>query len=304
MSNTVIEEAKEYSEEKLLKITHLLENLSLGKGFCIVVLGSFARKEASESSDFDYFILTENGAFSSNEECQKIKKIIQEEVEKSCGDTGTFEQCIKINELTTNLGGVKDTNQKLTRRILFLLEGYCLYGKDNFTNFRKQLLKEYIKETVFKHKLSRFLLNDIIRFYRTMATDFEYKISEEGKEANIRNIKLIFSRKLLYFSGIIVIAETIQKNRADKIIRTLALLEKPPLERIEYIFGDKAVEVLALYDYFLEEISTADKRKDIELKDDKFRELKDKSKEFSRELLSMLKERYGDDHPIHCALIF
>jgi len=48
---------------------------------------------------------------------------------------------------------------------------------------------------------SRFLLHDLIRYYRTICVDFEYKTYENGKPWGDRNIKIQFSRKFLYFSN-------------------------------------------------------------------------------------------------------
>ena len=309
MPNQAIKTAKKYSEEILSELTKSLNTKLSEQDLCIVVVGSFARKEASQNSDLDYFILLNNRAAVTQKISQSITKIIKEsEIKNHYGDTDTFGQCVEISELTTDLGGINDSNQKLTRRMLLLLEGYCLYGDAAFNRFRKQLLEEYIKETVSDHKSSRFLLNDIIRFYRTMATDFEHKTSEKGKDVNVRNIKLTFSRKLLYFSGIITIAETVQETRPDKIARTLQLLSKPPLERLEYVFNNRADKVLELYSHFLEKISDEKIRKLIEKhpipKDGEFRRLKNKSKHFSWALSAMLKDLYDDSHPIHHALTF
>lgn len=145
-----------------------------------------------------------------------------------------------------------------------------------------------------------------------MTTDFEHKVSEKGKSWGVRNIKLTFSRKLLYFGGIITVAETAQKTRDVKITETIKLLDMSPLERIKYISTYRVDKVFRLYDYFLEKISDNEIR--IKLDSAKieasaeenpviFRELKNESKHFSWALASLLEQTYDKTHPIHHALI-
>lgn len=321
-----IQKAKEYSKEIIEKLRSDFELHIKSKQFCIVTTGSFARCEASEASDLDCFIITEDEIIDTEyfevngtlELTSSFKKLMEDSVnkyiEKDSGDTGTFgfEAIVKINDLTTNIGGSNDSNVQFTRRMLFLLEGKCLYNDELFNEFRKKLIEQYVKPTVSQGQLSRFFLNDIIRFYRTMATDFEYKVSEQGKEWGVRNIKLTFSRKLLYFGGILTVAETAQKTREIKISETLKLLDMSPLERIVHIAKGNADKVFELYNYFLENISQQTVRVELEKAKKEntkeqnpqiFVKMKDKSKEFSCALASLLEITYPKDHLIHHALI-
>lgn len=321
-----IQEAKEYSKKIINTLRSDFESRIKSKQFCIVTTGSFARCEASEASDLDCFIITEDEIINTEyfevngtlELTSSFKKLMEDSVnkyiKKDSGDTGTFgfDAIVKINDLTTNIGGSNDSNVQFTRRMLFLLEGKCLYNDDLFNKFRKKLIEQYVKPTVSENQLSRFFLNDIIRFYRTMTTDFEYKVSEQGKEWGVRNIKLTFSRKLLYFGGIITIADTAQEARDEKISKTFGLLDMSPLERIQSIAKDNADKVFELYDYFLERISQHTVRKELEkakkenIKEENpqiFVEMKDKSKNFSNALASLLEKTYDKSHPIHHALI-
>jgi len=321
-----IQTAKDYSQRIISNLKSDFESLIQSKQFCIVTTGSFARCEASKASDLDYFIITEdeiinteyfeaNGAL---ELTSSFKKIMEDSVnkyiKKDSGDTGTFgfEAIVRISDLTTNIGGSNDSNVQFTRRMLFLLEGKCLYNDELFNKFRKKLVEKYIKATVSDYQPSRFFLNDIIRFYRTMTTDFEYKVSEQGKEWGVRNIKLTFSRKLLYFGGILTVAETAKKTRKMKISETLEFLDMSPLERIKYIAKDNADKVFELYNYFLENISQHSVREELEkAKKENTKEqnprifvaMKEKSQEFSCSLASLLEATYDKSHPIHHALI-
>ena len=160
-------------------------------------------------------------------------------------------------------------------------------------------------------QLTRFLLNDFIRYYRTITTDFEYKVSEAGKSWGLRNIKLTFSRKILYFAGIIAVANTYEKTRDEKIKTLQELLELSPIERIQIICQGKEESALALYDEFLSKISDEFTRGKLEnVQREKRKEcseyvaLKSKSKKFSKELQKILEETFSKTHPIHNALLF
>jgi len=326
MKYTSIEKAVQYSKEIRNSLKSDFEKNINSDKLCIVTTGSFARDEASSASDLDCFVITEEeidnqylildeNTLNTTDEFKKIMtETVDRYIKKDAGDTGTFglEAIVKINELTTNIGGSDDSNIQFTRRMLFLLEGKCLYNEKLFNKFRQQLIEEYIKQTVSDYQLSRFFLNDIIRFYRTMTTDFEHKVSEKGKSWGLRNIKLTFSRKLLYFGGIIAVAETTQKTRDIKISETLKLLDMTPLERINYISNYKADKVFKLYNYFLEKISDDSIREELEKAEITntseenppiFRELKNESKHFSWALASLLEQTYDKSHPIHHALI-
>ena len=308
-----IKKSKKFSKEKIDAIQKEFKDSINNKNISIVTTGSFARGEANELSDLDIFIIVKNNT---NEllfdEKEKISQIVSKHIPKNVGDSGTFgiDAIETIENLLINLGGNKDDNAKFTRRMLFLLESKSLYNKEIYDYARSRLIDRYVDINITDDQLARFLLNDFIRYYRTITTDFEYKVSEAGKSWGLRNIKLTFSRKILYFAGVLAVAETYEKKREAKIEILKNLLELSPIERIEKIC--KANEnALYLYDEFLSKISDDRTRKTLEKvqreerKDcTEYVELKNKSKEFSKELQNILEKTFDKDHPIHNALLF
>jgi hypothetical protein len=163
-----------------------------------------------------------------------------------------------------------------------------------------------------REQIGKFFLNDTIRYYRTICVDFENKTVERNKAWGPRNIKLVFSRKLLYFSGVIVAAELAGHDYDQKIERMLSLLALPPIDRIRHVCGSKADAALSIYDYFIHEFSKRDVRDSVaQVRQDDgsrdsnktFRALKDKGHEFSRALIDLLHSQYPTSHPIHGALL-
>lgn len=317
-----IESHQRYTSEQLVKIRSelfdALESSDHKDKITIIATGSYGRGEASESSDIDLFIL-----FDSDKPAQEaisaeltlIGNVIKKFVPNDSGDSNTFgmEAILDFKDLLKNIGGEDDSNKNMTRRMLFLLEGTWLYGEERFEGYRKQLLKQYTKDN--SSGLERFLLNDIIRYYRTIATDFQHKVFEKNKSWGLRNLKLRFSRKILYFAGLVVVAEMVDFNgsEGERSSRIIELLNRPALERIFFIGGDQeqTVKIFEHYNNFLTQISAPEKRAELDslTKDGRYDSvvytgIREDSREFSRILARWLSEKYPDEHKIHNALIF
>lgn len=325
-----IKKANLFSEEILQKIENglaqVLHDLDSTK-YTIVTTGSFGREEASEESDLDVFIFCENAATKEKilEKKVEIEEVINRFISKQVGDTGTFgADAISIfDDILKNIGGSNDSNETLTRRMLFLLEGKSIYNKEVFNQYRNILITKYVEATSDGVGIDKFILNDIIRYYRTITTDFQYKVEQDGKSWGLRNIKLRFSRKLLYYAGVLTVAAVSNSsNRSCRVEEISRLLDIPVLRRIYHITdihnqkdGEETVSVDSIfkqYDHFLEIISNEEQRKSLESikkKDDRLNnstyiKLSRDSNSFTSELHLLLNKLYDTEHPIHISLVF
>ena len=308
---TAYERSFEYTEHKLDEVRSRLGELSLGDAV-VLVYGSYARREASRQSDIDYVIVSD-GTETDSDLSQRVRSEVAGIVPNSPSQGGAFGKRVNRCEILANIGGDNDSNQNITRRILLLLEGEWLFNKEGLRGFRREILERYIGEGMTDHQLALFLLNDIIRYYRTVAVDYEFKISGNGtpKPLAIRNVKLVFSRKLLYASGLFSIAMTADRARDEKIEILEDLFNRPVMERMKAICGEARMgPAVGSYNRFLDILGDRAKRKHLETldrskrDDERFREIKNEGHHFTRELLKLFESTFDSTHPIRRAVVF
>ena len=260
----------------------------------------------------DYFTVSD-GADTGPELNASVSSVIGKIVSNHPSKDGAFGVPVNRSEILANIGGDNDSNHNITRRILFLLEGEWLFNKEGLRDFRRKILERYIRKEMTDHQLALFLLNDIIRYYRTVAVDYEFKISRNGdaKPWAIRNIELVFSRKLLYASGLFSIAMTADRARDKKIEILECLFSRPVMERMRTICGEARMEpVVESYCRFLDFLGSPTDREHLETlemwnrADERFREIKNEGHHFTRELQKLFEGTFDSTHPIRRAVVF
>jgi hypothetical protein len=256
-----------------------------------VVKGSLGRGEASEGSDADWIMLIDGPSYPEHAIlAREIGARIRSIVPKAVGPTGTFGDIVASHELVHYIAGTRDSNENLTRRILLLSESRALTNALVRERVIRNVLTRYVvydrsvqSASGRRQTVPHFLLNDVVRFWRTMASDFASKMWErEGEGWGIRNVKLRFSRKLLFiwgllaaFSGELFAApglEDVQDDNVYFLLLTDLILNQTnvsPLELLARVVlkcedNDVADAIFSSYDQFLAVLADPSARKRLE----------------------------------------
>jgi hypothetical protein len=245
--------------------------------FCIYATGSYGRLEASEYSDLDLFFLT-------NQEKPGISKIsktlIDAHIINECrkmsfpefsGD-GEYLEIHNVKDIYSELGSRKDDFQNFfTARMLLLLESKPIFNEKAYKEILTTTIDKYYKDFHEHEKNFKpiFLVNDVIRFWRTMCLNYEHnrnrkfsgsnftksEIEIKKNEAHIKNLKLKFSRKLTCYSFLLSVLCSEKKVLKQSDI--IDILSKTPLQRLETLLENSKMKedvskLISLYFWFLD----------------------------------------------------
>lgn len=332
--------ANDGAEQKRSELRAALEKARLiPADTSVVVYGSLARGELTKGSDVDWTLLVDGQADESHLTIRHaISQIFTNAGLKGPGPTGVFGGLAFSSEIVHRIGGEADTNRNTTQRILLLLESKALGGDAVRARVIKQLLRRYLSDDRGYHlthgwkvRVPRFLLNDVVRYWRTMAVDFASKRRERNDKGwALRNLKLRMSRKLLFTAGFIAClscelhppdplkdGEKFAGAEAfyDELVRHLErCLEQSPIEAlaqelVRYHAKEPARKIIGAYDEFLS-VLNGNRRDELDnlglddaLKNDVFKKAEDTANRFqeglsefffsTNEQLTKAAQRYG-----------
>lgn len=270
LTNNLLDERRNVCSKKLKDFEKRINEIPILKDLkdiCIYVTGSYARGEANKYSDLDLFLLKDGS--SENFPISKIDKtlldaeliIITREMNfGEFSNDGQYLEIHHIDDILEKLGCAEDDYKNyFTARMLLILESHPVFNKDLYNKMVKKIINSYFRDYHDHDKEFRpiFLVNDIMRYYKTMCLNYEHKRNRlttnkiTKNKAHLKNLKLKFSRLIICYATILTL---IHKRNAITPNNLLSVIQKTPVEKLKLV-GKKnpqlIKEILNLYIWFL-----------------------------------------------------
>jgi predicted nucleotidyltransferase len=252
-------------------------------GIDVVLCGSFARREITSESDCDYLVMVDHTADHRSivRFIAAVEHHMQERDFHPPGQQGTFGDFVAATELLGRIGLEADSNNTTTRRLLFLTESVSVYQPSIRDALLTGVLERYCvdyhpdyRPSNDQVRVPRFLSNDLVRFWRTMAVDFGAKRWRSiTSDWYLRLAKLLTTRKILFAGSLMTLflvdpylrQKSPGQTMYDSLLEYLrGEFDRPPLARLLSCYDLVQVEsqsalgnILLSYNRF---IDTLDRR--------------------------------------------
>lgn len=251
------------SDESLAKVSRALaENLDnapfleASPPLCVICTGSIGRADTGAQSDLDLFVISgeKKADLTRLQEMELLSRIIN--INRDLGypnfsNYGRYFKVYYIDEILRAVGSPRDDAENLfTARLLLLLESRCAWGDLIYQKYLNQIVDVYFRDSSGKKTFRPlFLLNDLLRFWRTLCLNYE-ELRNESRPWRKKNINLKFSRMLTVFGTVLPIvteAATTKEAVQDLCAHT-------PIERLSIALDKLADEsLLSRFSSFLDD---------------------------------------------------
>lgn len=266
----------------------------------IIVFGSLARLEATGASDLDYVV----AVHSLPDDVRRTRTLIeavsavQQRIGlKSPGRSRMFGTVMSVSDIAERIGLEQDTNLNHSRRILLFQESASVYAPELLERLLRVILERYLAGyNEPKRGVPRFLLNDVLRYWRTIAVDYQAKQWDSLEpDWGLRYIKLLISRKLAFAGTLASILRT-ESAEVDYFVEQFKM---PALARLAQLEPDLEGEqktslavILSVADEFIalladKEFRSEAKRVEVQAEipaESDFARIRERAKEMQRAL--------------------
>ena len=282
----------------------------------IAIAGSLGRMEATPFSDCDLIVVIReeiplDGALAAELHAAVWRALAPLGLEAPRRD-GIYASPTSRRELLdpATLGKVDEGLRAFGCRFQFLLEAQPVFAPAAYQALAADIVDRYASRYVAcdPQKEWSYLLNDLIRYFRSLCVTYQWGSLDNPPAWRLRNIKARHSRLLMYAGLLLLLGESSRETR-DKPAWLKQRLPLTPLERIAHVtslHGEPAAfhRMAGCYDRFLAALAGPDLRRELQLtetpgdplareQNPAYAALKQNADEFLSELLRFVWARRG-----------
>jgi predicted nucleotidyltransferase len=267
--------ARASTAARLDALREKVAHASLPDSTALVLFGSWGRGELTGDSDIDWALVVDDPDLALDDprvvRAVETVRLLLEDEGAPPGGQQMFGGAFHAWRLVEHIGLAEDDSANLTRRMLLLLESVAVTGPDIHEHVKRRVLERYLSRQSRSHRPPRFLLNDIIRYWRTIAVDFEGKVAQDTRAAAgedkfvMRNAKLRTSRKVLYVSGLLPVLLCHYVRASDMVDFLDEQFAEPATDRLARAFlhlglAEPGARTLGAYEEWIALQSDTDNR--------------------------------------------
>lgn len=254
----VIDGRRKFSDERFQLLSNSLDKADeiCGDKACVYATGSFGRREASEHSDIDLFIVSLSDADREDSRLSGLDEILlKAELIRASkklafppfSQDGRFLQHHTAKKLIRSTGNqYDDAENTFTARLLLLLESKPLVGREVHAKVIDEVIERYWREFPDYDDcfMPAYLANDILRYWRTLCLNYEAgttallpreKTQQARAKRKIRNYKLKHSRMLTCYSAVLYLLFVYDTNKTVRPEDAQMMVSLTPTQRVEYV---------------------------------------------------------------------
>lgn len=316
----ILSQRRETTQTKLNRLVAALAEVQaqqiVEKCACVYATGSVGRGEMGDNSDLDIFIIrdrtVERPLTNLNEIRLKARliEVARELKFPEFSDDGEYVKSYDIkDDFIEKLGTrLDDYENILTARMLLLLESRSILGADVYRQAIDELLAVYWRDYSQNSSdfLPVFLINDILRFWKTLCLNYEERTADEktGKKTahpntgkrRLLNYKLKYSRLLTCYSAIMYLQAVLYRDKGTVSPEAaLDMVSISPTQRLEFVaqtvsgVEQPVATILENYAKFLDITAEGKSTLQPKFEDADFKRLRfGEAKQFGRDVFKLL----------------
>lgn len=262
---------REKSRERLADVRAAFKECNTIKDsrLAIFCAGSLARMEAGAKSDLDLFV-TADGDGKSYGRLSRIKlfsdlmAINGELGFPSFSNDGEYLKIYCMDELKSRTGSrIDDSENLFTARMLLILESQPVVNASTYSKHLHEIIEHYYRDRNGTGSFRPlFLLNDLLRYWRTLCLNYEAHRHDADRPFRKKNVNLRFSRMLTVFGTVLPLV----RQPIDTVEKLEELCRKTPIDRLaagldmlnDLKLADRWHGILNCYEEFLSWKENAD----------------------------------------------